>query len=72
MLEWTQHFGCSLLDFEVYSESLMELEATSQPQIHLRLVTIAAAAVVLKQSTAADPKINCNHDEADCSDSCLP
>jgi hypothetical protein len=33
----------------------MELEATSQPQIHLRWVMIAAAAAaVLKQSTAAD------------------
>ena len=74
VLQWTPHLACSALDFEVYSESLMELEATSQPQIHLRLVTIAAAAAaaVLKQSTTADPKKNCNRDEADCSDSCLP
>jgi hypothetical protein len=49
VLQWISHLGCSLLDFEVHS--LMELESTSQPQIHLRLVTIAAAAVVLKQST---------------------
>jgi hypothetical protein len=54
VLQWTSHLGCLLLDFEVHS--LMELEFTSQPQIHFRLVTIAAAAVVLKQSTAADPK----------------
>ena len=52
VLQWTSHLGYSLLDLEIHSL----MEATSQPQIHPRLVTIADAAAVLKQSTAADKK----------------